>query len=191
MVGHVLDRRAFIVGGVTILASPLRAEAQQQGGRIPRVGYATLTPRNVNVEAFEQGLREFGYVIGQNIVVDYRSADGHAELLAPLVAELVRSGVDVLFAANPHAIRAARQLTTAMPVIGIDLETGPVRAGWVNTLARPGGNITGFFWEFLNSVLSTCSFWSRRSRKCGESPYSGKPHSPRHRSRRLSVRCIP
>jgi putative tryptophan/tyrosine transport system substrate-binding protein len=112
---------------------------------VPRIGYVTLNTRTVTVEAFEQGLRQSGYVLGQNIVIDYRFAEGHPELLPALVNDLLRTGIDVLFAANPHAIRAAVHAKATVPIVGIDLETDPVRAGWVKTLARPGGNVTGFF----------------------------------------------
>jgi putative tryptophan/tyrosine transport system substrate-binding protein len=139
-----MNRRAFVAGLGAVLATP-RAGGAQQGGKIPRVGYAGLDVRNINVEALEQGLRGLGYVIGQNIVVDYRFGQGHVERVPALVGELLQVGIDVFFAANPHAIRVARQATTTVPIVGIDLETDPVRAGWVKTLARPGGNLTGFF----------------------------------------------
>jgi len=129
---------------ITTLVAPVRAGAQQVG-KMPRIGYASLNARAVTVDAFEQGLRQLGYVLGQNIFIDYRFAEGHLERLPPLVNELLKTGIDVLFAANPHAIRAAVQAKATVPVVGIDLETDPVRAGWVKTLARPGGNVTGFF----------------------------------------------
>lgn len=112
---------------------------------MPRVGYASLNTRTVTVEAFEQGLRQLGYVLGQNIVVDYRFAEGQVERVPVLVNELLATGIDVLFAANPHVLRAAIQATATVSIVGIDLETDPVGAGWVKTLARPGGNVTGFF----------------------------------------------
>jgi putative tryptophan/tyrosine transport system substrate-binding protein len=139
-----MNRRAFVTGLGAMLAAPLAAEGQQ-GGKVPRIGYVTLNTRTVTVEAFEQGLRQSGYVLGQNIVIDYRFAEGHPELLPALVNDLLRTGIDVLFAANPHAIRAAVHAKATVPIVGIDLETDPVRAGWVKTLARPGGNVTGFF----------------------------------------------
>src|SRR5438094_1024204 len=77
--------------------------------------------------------------------LDYRRAEGHLERVPVLVNELLATGIDVLFAANPHILRAAIQATTTVSIVGIDLETDPVRAGWVKTLARPGGNVTGFF----------------------------------------------
>jgi putative ABC transport system substrate-binding protein len=127
-----------------VLATPFATEAQPTP-KLPRVGYASLNARTVTVAAFEQGLRQLGYVLGQSIVVDYRFAEGHIERVPVLVNELLATGIDVLFAANPHILRAAIQATTTVSIVGIDLETDPVRAGWVKTLARPGGNVTGFF----------------------------------------------
>jgi len=138
-----MNRRAFVSGLGAVLAAPFAAA--QQTAKLPRVGYATLNTRTVTVEAFEQGLRQLGYVLGQNIVVDYRFAEGHLERVPVLVNELLATGIDVLFVANPHILRAAIQATTTVSIVGIDLETDPVRAGWVKTLARPGGNVTGFF----------------------------------------------
>jgi putative tryptophan/tyrosine transport system substrate-binding protein len=142
-----MDRRRFLLTSVAVaLAAPLAARAQQ-AGKVPHIGYATIGYATLNtpVEAFEQGLRQSGYVIGQNIVIDYRFAEGHPERLPVLINELLRAGIDLLFAANPHAIRAAVYVKTTVPIIGIDLETDPVRAGWAKTLARPGSNVTGFF----------------------------------------------
>jgi putative tryptophan/tyrosine transport system substrate-binding protein len=139
-----VNRRAFVTGLGALLAAPLFADAQQ-AAKLPRIGYASVNARSVTVEAFEQGLRQLGYVLGQNIVIEYRFAEGRLERVPVLINELLATGVDVLLAANPHALRAAIQATTTVSIVGIDLETDPVRAGWVKTLARPGGNVTGFF----------------------------------------------
>jgi hypothetical protein len=89
----VTSRRTFLVTFASgILATPLAAEAQQTP-KLPRVGYASLNTRTVTVEAFEQGLRQLGYVLGQNIVVDYRLAEGHVERVPALVNELLATGV--------------------------------------------------------------------------------------------------
>jgi len=139
----VIDRRAFL-GGIAAVAAARGASAQTTG-RTPRVGYVTSTVRSLNVDAFDQGLRDLGYEIGRNVVVEYRFGEGHPDRVAALMADVVRLKVDVLFAANPHAIRAARQASTTLPIVGIDLETDPIEAGWIKSLARPGGNLTGFF----------------------------------------------
>jgi putative tryptophan/tyrosine transport system substrate-binding protein len=128
--------------------SPLGSTVNAQDStarKVPRVGYVTSEIRSPNVDAFEQGLRELGYVIGQSLTVDYRFGEGHVDRIPALVAELLRLGVDVLFAASPYVIRAARQATSTVPIVGIDLETDPMEVGWVKSFARPGGNLTGFF----------------------------------------------
>lgn len=139
-----IRRRTFVLLATGLLASPLTARAQL-ATRVARVGYVTSSSRSVNVDAFDQGLRELGYTIGQDIIVEYRFGEGQSSAMPALVDELLRLKVDVLFAAGPQAIRAARESTGTVPIVGIDLETNPVEAGWIKTLARPGGNITGFF----------------------------------------------
>jgi putative ABC transport system substrate-binding protein len=140
-----IQRRTFIaiISG-SLLASPLAADAQP-AGKVPRVGYVTSSGRSVNVDVFDQGLRDLGYTIGQDVIVEYRFAEGRIDRLPALVDELLRLKVDVLFAPSPQAIRAASQATGTVPIVGVDLETDPVEAGWVKNLARPGGNVTGFF----------------------------------------------
>jgi len=139
-----MDRRVFL-GGIAGLVAAARAVWAQPAGKMPRVGYVTSVARSVNVDAFEQGLRELGYAIGQNVVVEYRFAEGRTDRVPALVDEVLRLRIDVLLAASPHVIRAARHASRTVPIVGVDLETDPVDAGWVKSLARPGGNLTGFF----------------------------------------------
>ena len=120
------------------------AEAQQSA-KVPRIGYLTgATPvgQAARVEAFRQGLRELGYVEGKNIVIEWRSAEGKAERLPALAAELVRLKVDVIVTAGPGSTRAAKEATPTIPIV-IGQDTDPVGNGFVASLARPGGNITG------------------------------------------------
>lgn len=140
----MIDRRALL-GGIAAVAAATRGAAAQTAAKLPRVGYVTSVNRNVNVDAFEQGMREQGYEISRNVLVEYRFADGREDRVPALVADLLRLGIDVMLASNPHAIRAIRQARTNVPTIGIDLETDPVGAGWIKSLSRPGGNLTGFF----------------------------------------------
>src|SRR5215467_7440936 len=140
-----MNRRAFVAGLGAVLAAPLAAGAQQPAKRMPRIGFASLTTRTVAVEAFEEALRQLGYVLGQNVVIEYRFAKERLERVPVLINELLATGIDVLLAPQPHVLRAAIRATTTVSIVGIDLETDPVRAGWVKTLARPGGNLTGFF----------------------------------------------
>lgn len=154
-----MRRRAFVAALVALVGRP-RGTAAQQTGKLPRIGYATLNPRTVTVEAFEQGLRQLGYVLGQNLVIEYRFAEGHSERVPALVSELLATGIDVLFAANPHAIRAAIHAKGVVPIVGVDLETDPVKAGWVKSLARPGGNVTGFFLDIPELSAKQVQFLS-------------------------------
>ena len=136
-------RRAFIgtlAGG--FLAAPLAAQAQQTG-KIPRIGFLRSgPPPRPFVEGFEQGLRELGYVDGQNIIIEYRYGDGSTTQLGQLGGELLRLKVDVIVASATAAALAAKQLTRTVPVV-IAGATDPVDSGIVNSLSRPGGNITG------------------------------------------------
>jgi putative ABC transport system substrate-binding protein len=142
-----MERRAFI-GGLAggLLAPPLAAEAQ--GARtVPRIGVLTSgvlgSPETERgLDAFRQGLRELGYVQGQNILIEYRAADGKLERLPRLATELARLKVDVILAGATPAARAAQKATTTIPIVASSMGD-PVGDGLVASLARPGGNITG------------------------------------------------
>jgi putative tryptophan/tyrosine transport system substrate-binding protein len=128
-----------------VLATIHFAEAQQPGNP-PRIGYVTAigdpkTP-GTQVEAFRQGLRDLRYFEGKNILVEYRSTGGKADRNTSLVAELVELKVDVLVLTSPGAIRAAKQATKTIPIV-IVTQDDPVAAEYIDSLARPGGNITG------------------------------------------------
>ena len=126
------------------LLGPLAPEAQQ-AGKVYRIGVLLLAPlaaRPQQWEAFRQGLREHGYVLGNNAVVEYRSAEGKPERLAELAAELVQANMDVIVASGTEATQAAQTATRAIPIVMSN--TGdPVGAGIIASLARPGGNVTG------------------------------------------------
>ncbi len=129
-----------------LLAAPLPAAAQRPAKvfQIGFLGNLRPTTREIarNVEAFRQGLRELGYVGGQNINIEYRYSEGQHERLPALAAELVRLRVDVIVAAAAPATRAAKQATTAIPIVMVAAGEA-VESGLVASLARPGGNITG------------------------------------------------
>lgn len=131
--------------GLVLLVAMLStgvAEAQQ-AAKLPRIGWLTLTGMSASrQEAFPQGLRELGYVDGQNLIIERRSAGGNVDRLPGLAAELVRLKVDVLVALEPPAVRAAKSATTVIPIVMRSTDD-PVELGWVASLARPGGNITG------------------------------------------------
>ncbi len=138
-------RRAFIgtlAGG--LLAAPLAAEAQQ-AAKVARIGYLSGANRATNPhlhEAFLQGLRDLGYVEGRNLVIEYRFAEGKLERLPALAAELVALKVDVIVAASTPAAVAAKQATRTLPIVFTSFGD-PVTSGFVTSLARPGGNVTG------------------------------------------------
>ena len=138
---RVLSMVMFLVAA---LAAPLAAEAQPRS--VPRVG--VLSPGKPppddafrQQERFEAGLRELGWMPGSNIVIDYRYADGNLDRLPTLAAELVRMPVNVIVARG-LTIRAAREATATIPIV-MAADPDPVRSGFVVSLARPGGNITG------------------------------------------------
>jgi putative ABC transport system substrate-binding protein len=136
-------RRSFItlLGGAA--AWPLAARAQQSG-KLPRIG-EIHNVRSENSEAFEQGLRDLGYVDGQNVLLETRFPGTALDRLDEVARELVALNCTVIFASNPYGIRAARKATGTIPIVGVDLESDPVASGLVKSVARPGGNFTGFF----------------------------------------------
>jgi len=148
----MMDRRAFLAGtGAVLLAAPLAAEAQQPG-KVYRVGVlgvtsaAALSDPTGPLMAFRAGLRDRGYVEGQSIVIESRWAEGQSERLPQLAKELVDLRVDVIFVATEPAARAAKQVTATVPIVFAGVQD-PVAVGLVSSLARPGGNVTGFALE--------------------------------------------
>jgi putative ABC transport system substrate-binding protein len=130
--------------GAGALAAPFGAFGQP-AGRVPRVGILSAATQAVNAEridAFKLGLRELGYVEGKSILIDYRWADGRLDRLPGLAAELLQLKVDVIFAAGPADTRAAKYATSTIPIV-MGFDPDPVANGFIATLARPGGNITG------------------------------------------------
>jgi putative ABC transport system substrate-binding protein len=117
----------------------------QQPTKIPRIGYLSgnyPADPGPNVEAFRQALRNLGYIEGKNILVEYRYEEGKPERAPGLVGELVKLNVDLLVVVPGPAIRAAKQATTTIPIVMVTT-ADPVATGYVDSLARPGGNITG------------------------------------------------
>jgi putative tryptophan/tyrosine transport system substrate-binding protein len=126
------------------LALSSTSEAQQPT-KVPRIGHiaaASLSAVAARTEAFRQGMRELGYVEGKNIVIEYRSAEGNPDRLPVLAAELVRLKVDVIVTGGPTATRAAKEATSTIPIV-MTQDSDPIGTGFVASLARPGGNITG------------------------------------------------
>ncbi len=135
-----------VILALNLIVVPLAAEAQQAGKTVPRIGYldggAPLSPNSVRIQAFRQGLRELGYVEGQNIAIEWRFAEGQADRLSGLAAELVRLKVDAIVTGGAGATRPAKEATATVPIIMVQ-DSDPVESGFVTSLARPGGNVTG------------------------------------------------
>ena len=129
---------------VVLLAVAVIAEAQQPK-KVPRIGYLSALSPSANaarIEGFRQGLRELGHVEGKNIVIEWRFAEGKRERLAELAAELVRLKLDIIVTGGPAATRPAKEATVTIPIV-MAFDSDPVGSGFVASLARPGGNITG------------------------------------------------
>jgi len=147
-----MDRRRFLLTSVAgALAAPLAAEAQQ-AVKVYRVGLifpsppvsemAGPEPVNVAARAFVRGLRTLGYVEGRNLILERRSAEGRFERFAAIVVELVSLNVDVIVVSSTPLAQRAREVTTAVPIV-LGAGTDPVGSGLAQSLARPGGNVTG------------------------------------------------
>jgi putative ABC transport system substrate-binding protein len=137
-----MDRRTFISGiTVGLLAAPLAVTAQQPG-KVYRIGLLSPTSQSPSIEAISEGLRTLGYVEGQNLVIEYRSAEGRFDRLPDFAVELVRLHVDVIVAVVTQASLAAKNATSTIPIVMMAVGD-PVGAGLVASLARPGGNVTG------------------------------------------------
>lgn len=136
-------RRIIFALGAGALAASLRSFAQQQ--KTYRVGILSVgSPASAKsaIEAFVQGLRDLGYVEGKNISIERRFAEGNRDRLPALATELVQLKVDVILATSSFAVQAARQVTSTIPIVMTGVGN-PVGSGFVASLSRPGGNITG------------------------------------------------
>jgi len=144
-----MERRVVIayLAGATVASTlvwPVAAEAQQ-AQKVPRIGHVTISSLSSNAArnaAFERALRELGYVPGKNIVIEWRSAEGKFSRLPAILAELLRLEVDLIVSGGASVTRAAKHATSTVPII-MRQDPDPVGNGFVASLARPGGNITG------------------------------------------------
>jgi putative tryptophan/tyrosine transport system substrate-binding protein len=141
----------FRLAATILLTTVETAEAQQP--KVPRIGYlvaGSSSSEALRIKAFREGLRQLGYVEGQNIIIEYRYGDGRPARIPDLAADLVRLKVDVIVAGGTP-IRTAKDTTSTLPIV-MAVSTDPVESGFVESLARPGGNITG-----LSSMASELS----------------------------------
>ena len=144
-----MRRREFVLlvgGAASAMAWPVAARAQQRR-RLPVVG--VLSPFNNDETTFlanlREGLRDYGYVEGKNLRIEYRSAEGRVELLPDLVSDIIRRNPDIIVTSSAPAIQVVRQITSAIPIVFARVGDA-VNQGIVTSLARPGGNITGISW---------------------------------------------
>ena len=145
--------RLVVMLALVLLTAPLIAEAQQPKN-VPRIGLLITNSRaaeSTNIEAFHRGLQALGYVEGQNIIMEYRYADGKLEQLPQFAAELVRLNVAVIVTSGSPPTRAAQQATKTIPIV-MTVVGDPIEGGFVASLAQPGGNITGL--TIMTSQLS-------------------------------------
>jgi putative ABC transport system substrate-binding protein len=135
-----MDRRTFFAS-LAVLAASRGADAQRMG-KLARIGYLQgVAPVPEQDDAFRKRLRELGWIEGQNILIEYRYADGKIDRLAAMAAELVQLNVDVIVTSGTTVVGVAREATATIPIVMVTGE--PVFTGFVASLARPGGNITG------------------------------------------------
>ena len=173
-----MDRRRF-VGGVALGFAVAPFAGAQSAARIPRVGVLAVVPfespeMQAILDAFRKGLRELGYVEGQNIAIEYRSASGKFEQLPNMASELVCLKVDVIVVGTTAVARAAQQVTTTIPIVATGMGD-PVADGLAASLARPAGNVTGLTYlgpqlvlkrlellkDMLPTVSRTAALWGR------------------------------
>ncbi len=150
-----MPRSLVILLALSILCVSLTPAQAQQTRKVFRVGYLSATSQRSAPPfvAFAQRMRELGYVEGHNVAFEFRSAQGQVERLPELAAELSHLPVDVLVAPGPEAtLRAATQATSVLPIVTMAVNYDPVARGYIDSLARPGGNITGVF--FMQLALS-------------------------------------
>jgi putative tryptophan/tyrosine transport system substrate-binding protein len=168
-----MKEKILLLAGILILASFHLAGAQQTAKALPRIGFvfSTGTPGSPSshsplFEAFQLRLRDLGYVEGKNVLIERRYAEGRLDRMPALANELVQQKVDVIVAVNNVTIRAAKDTTKTIPIVMIS-SVDPVAAGYVESFAHPGGNITGVAWlgrdlsakrvELLKEVLPKMS----------------------------------
>ncbi len=146
-----IQRRRFLLSTSALLVAPFAADAQ--GARkVWRIGVLRPGPDDAvfrqNFDPFPQALRELRFTEGANLTIEYRVRAGNPEEILTLANDLVRAKVDVILAISSAGVSAAAKATASIPIVAVDLESDPIAMGFVVSLARPGGNITGLFLDF-------------------------------------------
>src|SRR5438094_207424 len=135
-------RSIFVCLLTTAVQLTVSVVKAQQTARIPRIGFVAGSREGTSIGAFQRGLRNLGYIDGKHIQVEYRYAEGNVDRIPTLVNELVQLKVDVLFVTTLVGIRAAKEATKTLPIVMVTTQD-PVATGIIDSLAHPGGNITG------------------------------------------------
>ena len=146
-----MHRRRFLAGAAACFAAPLAAEAQPPG-KVWRIGWLAISPPTSPPtkrfsEAFLQGLRDHGFVEGENVIIERRYSEGREDSHAAFAAEFIQMKVDLIVASSSAAAHAAKQATSTIPIVMLAVAS-PERQGLVGSLARPGGNVTGTSTQF-------------------------------------------
>jgi putative tryptophan/tyrosine transport system substrate-binding protein len=137
-----MSKKIFSLGLVILLSALSFPADAQQPTRVPRIGFLSSTDNRFTFDLFYEGLRDLGYVEGKNIIIDYRTAEAKRERLPGLIKELIDLKVDIIVSTAQPAIEDAKQITKTIPIVMI-ATFDPVETGVIDSLARPGGNITG------------------------------------------------
>src|SRR5437870_6247529 len=152
-----MNKKILLSAAIIVMAVAYQANAQERG-KIPHIGIllpsAPSTAADANLEAFRQGLRDLGYVEGRNIILEYRWAENREDQYPPLVADLIRLKVDIIYTSSTPAVLVAKQATKTIPIV-FPNSSDPISVGIVDSFARPGGNATG-----LSSMAS--DLWPKR-----------------------------
>ena len=177
--GHYRRKILASLTSAFIVASFTLTEAQQTAKPPPRIGfiYSTGAPETPSLhstlfDAFRLGLSDLGYAEGKNIVIERRYAEGKLGRMPALVNDLVQEKVDVILAVNNVVIRAAKEATKTIPVVMLST-VDPVAAGYVDSFAHPGGNITGLAWLSRDLSAKRVELLKELSRRCRESAFFG------------------
>jgi len=150
-----MRRIGLVILAISLAVVPLAADAQEVG-KIPRIGFLAVPSRwdrTPMSDSFVQGLRELGWVEGKDVAIEYRYADGRADRLSELAAELVRLKVDLIFASSTAVAVAAKTATSTIPIV-VPTMSNPVELGLIASVARPGGNVTGLSYSLGLEIFS-------------------------------------